>query len=908
MNKLRGKAQRAVGILLAAAMLASAAPAQVFADETSSATGESASSAAETPDTLSTRMWVGPNIFFNNTTDEHVHIYYSKDGSEVKELPPYQSAVTERVTGQSAFVGIEFYIAVDEGYSYGGITFTGRSGDNVYSIDAPELQTLDNGLWPGREVDFSKAVETAKNTYHATHAFFYSGVGGLGFGHTGRRSFLVTTVPNPAYTKIYYTNTQTDTTQEMFAVIGQPTNVWDGVDDAAGVDWTSGTNHTRLAGWSETEDAEQVQYALNEEITPAAGMTLYTVWEPVSYGYTVEYYYDGVQGDAPDNTASEAISGTAGYDTKVVIRPQPSVSAGGKTYLLDPENPGTTEINISDDEGENRLFVYYVSDKNGDQIPDKDQTVTLTFQGGEHGSIVVGDESTASKTYTLLPEEEYPVEGQDFTVEAEDDWCFIGWDTAYEFTGRVPANQTSVEKTYTAQYAPDLNHDGEPDEGQTVILTFQAGEHGSFAAEDGETASKTYTLLPDQSYPAAPDVEVESGWLLAGWYDAEGNEYKATGTVGEEDASATYTASYEEDRNGDEIPDKEQQYTVTYTAEKNGTVKVDKETACIQGVAGIQGSQAVADTGYTVDGWYKENVKIADGSTLTPDVIKEYLNTDSKGLYEDTTFTARFVKQETPVAVLTGYTVRYLEDGTGYEVASPKTVSGVAVGTTVTETAPDIAGYTVTSDKNPQSITLVNGDNSMIFYYKAVGEETEPAPVAVTPAPAAVPVIPTTPTAPAATRAPAAGPSVTAAPTTAPTEEPAAEEVVPEEETPQAQEPADESIADEETPLAGSTASGWAVLNLILALVAAIGAVVLVVGYFMGHTSVWRLLSLIPGIGGVAAFLLTEDMSQSMTFVDGWTVLMGVIVVVQIAVAVMSLRSKGPYQEPYEEEEDEDEA
>ena len=132
--------------------------------------------------------------------------------------------------------------------------------------------------------------------------------------------------------------------------------------------------------------------------------------------------------------------------------------------------------------------------------------------------------------------------------------------------------------------------------------------------------------------------------------------------------------------------------------------------------------------------------------------------------------------------------------------------------------------------------------------------------------------------------------------------------MVPEEETPQAQEPADESIADEETPLAGSTASGWAVLNLILAIVAAIGAVVLVVGYFMGHTSVWRLLSLIPGIGGVAAFLLTEDMSQSMTFADGWTVLMGVIVVVQIAVAVMSLRSKDPYQEPYEEEEDEDEA
>ena len=77
---------------------------------------------------------------------------------------------------------------------------------------------------------------------------------------------------------------------------------------------------------------------------------------------------------------------------------------------------------------------------------------------------------------------------------------------------------------------------------------------------------------------------------------------------------------------------------------------------------------------------------------------------------------------------------------------------------------------------------------------------------------------------------------------------------------------------------------------------------VLVVGYFMGYTSIWRLLSLIPGVGGVAAFLLTEDMSQAMTFVDGWTVLMVIIAVVQIVLAVLAMKGKNTYEENDEDE------
>ena len=57
--------------------------------------------------------------------------------------------------------------------------------------------------------------------------------------------------------------------------------------------------------------------------------------------------------------------------------------------------------------------------------------------------------------------------------------------------------------------------------------------------------------------------------------------------------------------------------------------------------------------------------------------------------------------------------------------------------------------------------------------------------------------------------------------------------------------------------------------------------------------------SLIPGIGAIVAFLLTEDMSQPMAFVDRWTLLMVILAVIQIVIAVLSMKDK---QEPDEQD------
>lgn len=61
----------------------------------------------------------------------------------------------------------------------------------------------------------------------------------------------------------------------------------------------------------------------------------------------------------------------------------------------------------------------------------------------------------------------------------------------------------------------------------------------------------------------------------------------------------------------------------------------------------------------------------------------------------------------------------------------------------------------------------------------------------------------------------------------------------------------------------------------------------------------WRLASLVPAIGAVIAFILTEDMRNPMILVDRWTILMVIIAVVQIVVAFLS---KKKTEEPEEEE------
>ncbi len=63
-------------------------------------------------------------------------------------------------------------------------------------------------------------------------------------------------------------------------------------------------------------------------------------------------------------------------------------------------------------------------------------------------------------------------------------------------------------------------------------------------------------MIPGDAYPKAPQVTANDGWVFTGWEPA----YKLTGTVGAIAKSETriFTAQYEEDANGNGIPDSQE--------------------------------------------------------------------------------------------------------------------------------------------------------------------------------------------------------------------------------------------------------------------------------------------------------------------------------------------------------------
>lgn len=160
-------------------------------------------------------------------------------------------------------------------------------------------------------------------------------------------------------------------------------------------------------------------------------------------------------------------------------------------------------------------------------------------------------------------------------------------------------------------------------------------------------------------------------------------------------------------------------------------------------------------------------------------------------------------------------------------------------------------------------------------------------------APAAAPKA--EPKAEAKKAAPAAAGTQTAAPA-------ADTELIAEQEVPMAAVPA--TITDSQSPLAAN--GSWALLNLIMTIITGIISAVLLVGIFgkneeeneegeeveIERKRLARLMSLIPAIGAAIIFIITEDMSNPMVLVDGWTILMAVILLIQAVVAMIAKKSK----------------
>ena len=234
------------------------------------------------------------------------------------------------------------------------------------------------------------------------------------------------------------------------------------------------------------------------------------------------------------------------------------------------------------------------------------------------------------------------------------------------------------------------------------------------------------------------------------------------------------------------------------------------------------------------------------------------------------------------------YTVKYLEKGSNKALKKAKVVEGQTFGDKVTETAVRISGYKV-DGKATQSLEIGVDSNVITFYYTAIPTPATPGE--------------------GGDGNGDGGNGGTAATDNTPA--PAADNTV--------------QIEDQETPKANldlEKDGAWALLNLLLSLLACIMSIALIITYFMKKREdeeeqnadyaasgdeeerklkkkgLWRIISIAWAILMLIVFFLTEDMSLPMIWVDKWTILMVVMTIIQAGIMFMSRKKY--------EEEDED--
>ena len=234
-------------------------------------------------------------------------------------------------------------------------------------------------------------------------------------------------------------------------------------------------------------------------------------------------------------------------------------------------NEGTSGTITVTEDGTNTVDVYYYLDKDGNGKPDA-LTITLSFTGTGHGSWDATDSMWAQMkpgkdyiyqngilTVFLVKENDegftascYPAAPK---VVPESTYLFNSWQNnsgktygsgvqGDGITVGAIVGKTDVGASYTSVYDRDLNGDGEPDNNQTVTVTFLPGDHGTI------TGTATFEdLLPGvHSYPKAPAVTAEKGYQFVGWTP----KYDKSGTVEQGAARVQqYTATYVADQSSD---------------------------------------------------------------------------------------------------------------------------------------------------------------------------------------------------------------------------------------------------------------------------------------------------------------------------------------------------------------------
>ena len=583
--------------------------------------------------------------------------------------------------------------------------------------------------------------------------------------------------------------------------------------------------------------------------------------------YTVRYTIEGVEQTADGFT----VSSTAWVnDAPAMIAiaeggiPAPANKYTG--YKLDSANPTYPAAGTLVETG-SVYTVNYVKDDS--QTQPTQYTVRYTIEGVEQKNDGFTVSSTAwvndDPAMIAIAEGGIPAPADKYTGYKLD-----------EANPEYPAADTLVESgsVYTVNYVKD-DSQTQPTE-YTVRYTIEGVEQTA----DGFTVSSTAWVNDDPAMIAIAEGGIPAPADKYTGYkpDAANPVYPAAGTAVE--TGSTYTVNYVKD----DSQTKPTQYTVHYTIEG---VEQPADTLTVPGTVWINAQEPL-------------EIAIAEGGIPTPaDKYRGYKLDAANPEYPAAGTLVETGSEYTVNYVIRtdlSYKVNYLEQRTERVLAKSKEVSGLTFGEKVTETAIAISGYHLVNLET-QEIVIDVENNVITFYYGADG--TQPTPV--NPGP-------NNPSTPDPENPNPTQPEQPTEPGTEPVED---------NDTPLAKPEETEDIFDNDTPLANGTGRGaaWALLNLILTVLTVLLSVILLIGCFGKKKLVkkdengnkvydangnevieatrkkkifWRVLSLLPAIGAVVAFILTENMRLPMIIVDRWTLLMLFIALVQVVVTIFS--------------------
>ena len=300
-------------------------------------------------------------------------------------------------------------------------------------------------------------------------------------------------------------------------------------------------------GWQQKDGTDRYGTYAGKTVGKDATDLTFEAQYDVAEGYetvSIHYWREAKEGESENF-----------YTLKRLAKPGETVdyTRNSQTGYVTPNEGKSGTITVVKG-GENSVNVYYYLDKDNNKKPDT-YTPTLTFKGTGHGSWDITD--------TIWEKME---EGKDYIYTIE--------------------NGAGVLKVF-------------------LVKTNDKG----FDAE---------------TYPSAPKVIPESTWLFDSWQDADGNTYGSGGSssriarasgdgitigelVGENDNDRFYTTVYNEDKNNDKVPDKEQYITVTFRAGDHGTINGQTEQVVKNLLpdysAYPQAPTVAASNGWVFTGW-----------------------------------------------------------------------------------------------------------------------------------------------------------------------------------------------------------------------------------------------------------------------------------------------------------------